>query len=32
MMATNAHELPPEPEELVLTSEEVAAVERGGGV
>lgn len=30
MTAAHAHELPPDSGELVLTSEEVAAVERGG--
>jgi len=32
MTAAHAHELPPEPGELVLTSEEVAAVERDGQI
>jgi antitoxin (DNA-binding transcriptional repressor) of toxin-antitoxin stability system len=32
MTAAHAHELPPESGELVLTSEEVAAVERDGKI
>ena len=32
MTAAHAHELPPEPGELILTSEEVAAVEHDGKI